>query len=341
MPSVAYVTDDSDPLAERIAALARDKFELVMLSASTALDEQADALAGVKVLIAGAVPLSPLAVDRAPGINLVQLTTCDTRGMDPLALRKRGTSLAGISPAVAPYVAELTVGLMVASLRVIGERGLRNREEVSALASDANGLRQLASKRVGIIGLGRVGQAVTSRLADVGAQVVYADIRAAEPHVAERLGVRRISIDLLYSSCDIVSLHLPWGPTADPLIDHRDLALMGPESILVNTADGRVVNEEDFVAALRSGPVAAAALDVVADGVPTEDHTLLRLGNVVATPYVAARSSDANEEAANFVVDNVARVLRGEQPIGLIEPAEFPPAGDPSFWSSQMYPRTT
>ena len=144
---------------------------------------------------------------------------------------------------------------------------------------------------------------------------------------------------MLLSTSDFVFLTASWGPTADPLIGERELRLMSEKAVLVNVADGRLINEEALLAALESESIAGAGLDVAAAGTPTAGHPLASAKNCVLTPYVAARTEEADDAVAQFVVENIVDTLNGKTPQGLVEVIDFPKAGDPAFWSSQMAPR--
>jgi phosphoglycerate dehydrogenase-like enzyme len=155
----------------------------------------------------------------------------------------------------------------------------------------------------------------------------------------QRLGARRYTLDRLLSGCDVVSLHVPWGPTADPLIGARELRLMPELSVLVNTADARVVENDALASELAAGSLSGAALDVRPDLLEAAGQRLAGLPNVLITPYVAGRSPAGDRAVAEFVVANIERAMRGEQPLGLVEVNQFPRAGDPAFWPSRMAPR--
>lgn len=149
----------------------------------------------------------------------------------------------------------------------------------------------LAGKTLGIIGLGRVGEAVAARAAAFGMWLIYHD---AEPRPAAELRYRAESrrFDRLLREADVVSLHLPLTPEATRLIDAPELALMKPTAYLINTAHGRLVDEGALIKALRAREIAGAGLDVFAYEALPQDSPLIALDNVVLTPHIGGVSPD-------------------------------------------------
>ncbi len=328
MHRVLHITDPADPLAEKVRAVSRDRLQVE----STTGDGLPGTLTGFDAVLVGDGQLMSLIEALSEdGPELVQLTRGHHPGVDVDALAAAGVTVAGASPVLAPYVARHAFGLAIAAYSDSGPRCLQPHEAITSHREDWRG--SFAGTTVGIIGFGRVGRAAADLWKLVGATVIYADVRTAPHGSTEKSGARRSTLDLLLSQSDIVSLHVQWGPTSNPLVEARELRLMGRESILVNTADARLVDQEALVDALNSGRI-RAALDV-------EDLLLKSEPGFVATPYTAARSEEADENVAEFVVANIEAALSGSKPDGVIEILDYPPAGDPAFWSSEMSPRVT
>jgi phosphoglycerate dehydrogenase-like enzyme len=332
MPEVLYLTSPDDPLTEKVHAAAGGRLRLEISSDPAALAgaDRFDAL-----LIGDIRFESKLA--GAIGPKFIQLTRGDHMAVDAMALAKSGVTVAGSSPALAEFVAEHALALASTITWDHGPRGLISREETARSFIERRA--KLGELKLGVIGFGRVGQALVGKASGLFKSVVYSDVRTASHSVAAHLGVRRSTLDLLLSTCDVVSLHVQWGPTSNPLIGERELRLMGKTAVLVNTADGRLVDERALIAALGAGEIGGAALDVVSTGAPNSDHPLTGMRDTALTPYIAARTGDADNAVASFVIGNIERALTGERPKGLIEVTDFPRSGDPSFWSSYMAPR--
>ncbi len=266
-----------------------------------------------------------LARPLSDGPRLVQLTRGHHVDVDPVALAAAGVTVAGASPVLAPFVARHSLGLALATANDNGPRGKQQRDAITAPLQE--GAMPLAGMNVGIVGLGRTGRAAAELFRLVGATVIFNDLRTPVHGAAE--GLRRSSLDLLLSRSDIVSLHAQWGPTSDPLIGERELRLMSRGSVLVNAADSRLTDLQALSAEVETGRI-RAALDA---DLPPEAEAAATLH----TPYVAARSAEADEKVAEFVVANVTAALSGAQPDGLLDIVDFPPAGDPAFWSTNMW----
>jgi phosphoglycerate dehydrogenase-like enzyme len=178
-------------------------------------------------------------------------------------------------------------------------------------------LRELRGKQVGLIGLGYIGREVAARLGAFGAEVVYF---SRQPHASS--GLRFMPLDDLLATSDIVSLHVALAPSTRHLIGERELGLMQPDGVLINTSRGPVVDQAALFAALTSGALAAAGLDVLDPEPPAADDPLLRLPNVVFTPHNAGQADEVWPRIVRTCFANVERVARGEAPQFLARPLE-------------------
>jgi D-3-phosphoglycerate dehydrogenase len=172
---------------------------------------------------------------------------------------------------------------------------------------------ELGGRTLGLVGFGRIGRQVAVRARAFGMAVVVYDVFQDERAAAEA-GARYVSLDELFASADVVSLHAPATPETRDLICTESIAKMKPGALLVNTARGELVNEMDLAAALREGRLGGAALDVFKREPPGADNPLLGLPNVVATPHVAGVTEDTAERMAALAVQNILAALRGERP---------------------------
>ncbi|RCV57572.1 2-hydroxyacid dehydrogenase [Marinitenerispora sediminis] len=176
----------------------------------------------------------------------------------------------------------------------------------------------LRGKRLGIVGLGRIGQAVAQRAAAFGMEIVHFSRRgldAAGPS-------RRLPLDELLASSDVVSLHCPLTPETRHLVDADALVRMKSSAYLINTARGPVVDEKALVAALRSGGIAGAGLDVYEDE-PAVQPELVEMDNVVLAPHLGSATTETRTRMAALAVENVEAVLTGiPVPSPILVPAE-------------------
>jgi D-3-phosphoglycerate dehydrogenase len=169
---------------------------------------------------------------------------------------------------------------------------------------------ELYEKTVGIIGLGRIGALITARLQAFGVDVV-----AYDPYItsarAQQLGVTLLTLDELLAQSDFISIHMPKTPETTGMISSEQFALMKSTAFIVNVARGGLIDEDALYAALKSGRIAGAGLDVFVSEPPT-DSPLLSLENVVLTPHLGASTDEAQEKAGVAVAKSVRLALDGE-----------------------------
>ncbi len=178
---------------------------------------------------------------------------------------------------------------------------------------------ELRGKTLGIIGFGRIGRAVARIGAKgFGMKVLYYSRHRAAREVEEEIGARYADLDTLLKESDVVSIHVPLTPETRGMIGERELQLMKPTAILVNTARGAVVDTDALVKALREGWIAAAGLDVFHEEPLPPDHPLTRLENVVLAPHIGSATREAREAMTCAVLDNLLAFKRGEIPPNLV-----------------------
>jgi phosphoglycerate dehydrogenase-like enzyme len=210
-------------------------------------------------------------------------------------------------------VADHTIALMLAALRRICEHDAAvRRGEWNRTGEHAAWL--LSGGTVGLVGFGQIGRIVAERLRGFDVRVIVND-----PIEPRDTGVEAMSLDALLAASDVVSLHVPLLPTTCGLIGARELALMSPRAILVNTARGPVVDEDALADALASGRLRGAALDVFADEPPIGSR-LLNLPNVVLSPHIAGLSTTSVRDMTRRATASVIDVLRGRAPAHLANP---------------------
>jgi D-3-phosphoglycerate dehydrogenase len=229
------------------------------------------------------------------GVDNIDLKECTARGIVVMNTPDANTVSA----------AEHTVGLILALARHIplADRSMRNGEWERKKFTGI----QLAGKTLGIIGFGRVGRAVAGRVRCLGMTEIAYDPFVPED-VARHLDLSLVPrIDELLERADIVSLHAIVTDQTREIINARTIAQMKDGVLIVNAARGALINNADLAAALKSGKVAGAALDVYDVEPPSPDNPLLGLDNVVYTPHLGASTFEAQEavgvEAANAVIN--------------------------------------
>jgi glyoxylate reductase len=220
-------------------------------------------------------------------------------------------------------VADHTFALMLAAARRLAEQGRLQREgrslEVHRRA--VFGL-TLAGSTLGLVGLGAIGAAVARRARGFGMRVVYAS-RSRKPDLEAELGLEWMALEDLLRRSDVVSLHAALTPETRGLIGERELALMRPRAVLVNTARGPLVDTAALVAALGSGLLLGAGLDVTDPEPLPVGHPLFELPNAVLTPHTGYASDRTLAAMTGTAIMNLADGLASRRPRSLANPAAW------------------
>ncbi|WP_207955831.1 2-hydroxyacid dehydrogenase [Rubrobacter marinus] len=172
-------------------------------------------------------------------------------------------------------------------------------------------------KRLGVVGLGRIGKAVARRARGFGMEVVYYN-RSRKPEAERELGARRMELGELLETSDFVSVHTPLTEEAHHLIGAEELGRMKPRAVLVNTSRGPVVDEAALADALEAGNIFAAGLDVYEEE-PKVHPKLLERENVVLAPHIGSGSIETRDKMAVLAAENIRAVLMGEPPKSPVE----------------------
>jgi phosphoglycerate dehydrogenase-like enzyme len=214
--------------------------------------------------------------------------------------------------AMAPAVAEMALTLTLAVLRNLHrhDRALWTGQDWATARQPVLG-RALAARDVGLVGFGRTGREYARMVRAMGASALRAYDPYADPTVAERYGVRLVSLAELFRCCDVVAVHAPSTPETRHLVGRRELAALPDGAVVVNTARSWVVDEEALLAELVAGRL-SAGLDVFdTEPLPTTS-AFLGLPNVIVTPHVAGGTVEARRTQGRIVVDELCRFVAGE-----------------------------
>lgn len=311
MSRVLVVDRFDPPTAGDAERFLRAGLELVKADAR---DEaaQIERVADADCVIVGGVPLGARVIEAGQRLKLIQKLGVGVDKIDLAAAARCQVPVAITSGVNAGAVGEATLMLLLALERrlLAADAGVRaGRWEKLAFA---NTIHDLAGRTVGIIGLGRTGKQVAKRLAAFDVRTLYYDIVRPGSDVEAQLQVQFAPLDELLAQSDAITLHVPLTDATRRMIDERALARMRPGAKLVNTARGEVVDETALEAALRSGQLGGAGLDVF-DGEPiTAARPLFALPNVVLTPHVAGVTRECVDRMWHHAYANCVRIAAGE-----------------------------
>jgi glyoxylate reductase len=260
-------------------------------------------------------PMTAGVLGACPQIRVVANYAVGYNNVDLKAAAAMGIAVTNTPDVLTEATADTTWALVLAAARrvVQGDRMMRAGRFKGWAPSLLLGM-DLHGKTLGIVGMGRIGRAVARRAAGFGMRMAYYDSRRLPDSSEAALGARYLPLDEVVATSDVLSLHCPLTPETRHLLDARRLSTMKAGTILINTARGPIIDEAALVEALRSGPLAAAGLDVY-ENEPAMEPGLRDLANVVLLPHIASAGRETREAMASLAVLNVREVLAGRPPL--------------------------
>lgn len=257
-------------------------------------------------------------ISRCPKLFLVSSAGAGYDTVDVAACTAAGIAVVNQAGGNAASVAEHALGLMLGVSRRMLENDRRMRREHGFPREEVMG-HEIRGKKLGLVGLGHTGTRVAALASAFGMEVIASDPLLPAQEIARR-GARPVSFDALLAESDIVSLHCPRDESTIRLLDAAAFSRMKRGAIFVTTARGGIHDEAALVAALQSGHLAGAGLDVWDQEPPALDHPLLAMDNVFATLHTAGVTHEARRNIAVIAAEQIAGVLAGERPARLINP---------------------
>lgn len=295
-------------------------FELTFADADTE-EKAASAVADADYVLVWSAYVPTRVVEAATRARLIQKIGEGTDRIDVATAARRGIPVAKTSGSNSASVAELATLLILATMRWL-PRAHNSMVAGQWLKFELRpGAYELRGKQVGILGLGKIGRWVARHAQGFGASVVYYDVVRLPEDDESRLDVRFLPMDDLLRTSDVISLHVPSNASTKGLIGRRELALMKPTAILVNTCRGAVVDEEALYQALKERRIRGAGIDVYVKEPPGPNHPFYSLDNVVLTPHYGGGTEDAEIEGVRHAYANILKVESGEP----LDPADLAP----------------
>jgi phosphoglycerate dehydrogenase-like enzyme len=281
-------------------------------------DEAARELAPFDVIVTlrERTPISDALLARLPNLKMIAITGLYNRTLDVAAAARRGivVSYTELRGTYRKATSELTWGLILAVARHIPHEASRMREGGWQSTVGIT----LAQRTLGLVGLGRQGKHVLPVAKALGMNVIAWSPNLTAERAAES-GVTRVDKDELFKTSDVVSVHLVLGERTRGIVGARELALMKPTAILVNTARGPLVDEEALIKTLQERRIAGAGLDVFTHEPLADDSPLRKLPNVVLMPHQGHNVREFYEVAYKDVVENIRAFVDGK-PIRILTP---------------------
>jgi len=263
------------------------------------------------VITGGHTGITRAMMEKLPALEVVAVNGVGTDAVDLAYARERGLPVTGTFGALTEDVADLAVGLLLATCRGMcaGDRFIRAGDWVRNPQPSAIPLaRRVSGMRVGIVGMGRVGRAIATRMAAFGCPIAYTDLKAMDdvPHtfVPGLVELARQSNALVLAAA---------ADKAEGIVNAEVLDALGKDGYLINIARGRLVKEDDLVAALQAGRIAGAGLDVFVDE-PNVPEPLFGMNNVTLQAHRASATHETRAAMGEMVLASLAQALAGERP---------------------------
>lgn len=283
-----------------------------------------DALRTAHGVIGASLRLDAELLDDAPQLEAVASVSVGIDNYDVDYLSDRRILLSNTPDVLTQTTADTGFALILATARRVVELGsmVKAGQWLENIGPKQFGT-DVHGKTLGIIGMGRIGEALAQRgHFGFNMPVIYHS-NSPKPAVDKRFGARHCGLDELLQTADFVCLTVPLTAQTERLIGAREFALMRPSSIFINISRGKVADEQALLHALREGQIRAAGLDVFEREPLGAGSPLLALDNLVATPHIGSATEETREAMARCAVENMLAALRGERPANLVNPQAF------------------
>src|SRR3989441_9231648 len=277
-------------------------------------EELADMIGDIDVLIAGTEPITAAVMDGENRLRLISRVGIGLDSVDLPAARERDILVSYTPDAPAPAVAEMTMGMILSLLRSLAQADRAMRGGVWHRIVG----RRLSELTVGVIGVGRVGKRLIRHLQGFAPRILANDL-APDLEFGAIHQVRWVEKETLYKEADIITLHLPLTPLTRNLITRRELDMMKPDAVFINTSRGGMVNEHDLAQALKQGRLAGAALDVF--GQEPYSGELVTVENCLLTCHMGSMARDCRAQMELEATEEAVRFFKGE-PLRLLVPED-------------------
>lgn len=303
----------SEPLMQRLEA--QTHVTLIKRLDDQGLEQLRAALPHAHGLLGASLKLDARLLDLAPKLEAVASVSVGVDNYDIDYLSKRKIQLTNTPDVLTETTADTGFALIMATARRVVELAIkvRNGQWQKNIGPEWFGT-DVHCKTLGIIGMGRIGEALAQRgHFGFGMPVIYHS-NSPKPAVEARFNAQYRSLNDLLQEADFICLTLPLTAQTEGLIGAQAFSLMRPESIFINIARGKVVDEAAMIQALQQGQIRAAGLDVFEREPLDANSPLLHMDNVVATPHIGSATVETREAMARCAVDNLLAALAGERP---------------------------
>ncbi len=273
-------------------------------------DELKKRIADAEVVIVGWTSLTRDVINSAKKLKMIAIwaTTCHYADLE--AAKEKGILVTHVPGYATESVAEYAIALLLAAVRKVTLADKHVRE--GKFDYRPFGGRELAGKTLGLIGTGAIGCRVAEIARAFKMEVLGYD-KYPNPKRAEEIGFKYADLDTLLEQSDVVSINVTLNPETEKLISKKEIAVMKTGAVIINTSQGKVVDEKAMLEALESGKLCCAGLDVFEEEPPPKSNPLFALENTVLSPHIGFNTGEAEVRCSDICVDNVVRFVEGKK----------------------------
>jgi len=271
-------------------------------------DELKERVKEADIVIVGWSDLTRDIIDSARKLKMISIwaTTCHYANLE--AAKERGILVTHVPGYATESVAEHTFALLLAAVRKLPLADKHVRRGDFDWRPFAG--RELAGKTIGVIGTGVIGCRVAEIAKVFGMRILGYD-KYPNLKRAEEIGIKHVDLKTLLKESDIITLHVTLTSETERLIGKKEIETMKNHAVIINTSQGKVINEKALFGALKSGRISYAGLDVLESEPPDKDNPLFKLDNVILSPHIGFHTVEAAKRCTDICINNVAKFLEG------------------------------
>jgi len=273
-------------------------------------DELKKRIGEAGIVIVGWSQLTRNVINSAKRLKMISIWATTCHYVDLEAAKERGIIVTHVPGYATESVAEYTFALLLASVRKLNPADRHVRK--GHFDWRPFGGRELAGKTLGIIGTGTIGCRVAEIALAFRMQVLGYD-KYPNPKRAQEIGFKYVDFNTLLKKSDAVTLHVTLTPETEKLIGKKEIETMKNGAVIINTSQGKVIDEKALAAALKSNKLTYAGLDVLEEEPPPKNNPLFKLDNTILSPHIGFNTVEAEARCTDICVDNVAKFIEGKQ----------------------------
>jgi glyoxylate reductase len=314
MPKI-FITRRLPVIAEQI--LRKNNYEVTVFSKNRPITKKElvkEACNADAIISLLTDPIDKDVIDDLNNCKVIANYAVGYNNIDIVYAREKNIVVTNTPDILTDATADLTLLLMLACARRIfeGDQMVRSNKFVGWAPNLLLGV-ELTNKTLGVIGAGRIGSAVIKRASAFGMKSLYYN-RSTNSEIENEYSTKKVGLNFLLKHADIISIHLPLNSNTKNLLNPERLSLLKPNSILINTARGEIIDEKHLIYLLKNKKIFGAGLDVYLNE-PNINKEFLKLKNVILAPHIGSATIEARSKMAELSAKNVINVLNGKKPI--------------------------